>query len=214
MSFPHISIIIPTYNRPWIVKRIVQGLKRNLRYSGPTHFWIGADGDLSVGKMFAGQYDITVIPGPNNGLGANLNRLIQSTPDDYLFQLDDDHLLLKPLELNRHVIKLRDDETAGWIRLMGVGYHDYIARLEENYWRVYWQSPETYIPSNRPHLKHRRFHDHFGLYPEGVNLAETEDGFCQQCKDKKGGPSVLVPLDVSTESGWDHVGESWQLEGK
>jgi glycosyltransferase involved in cell wall biosynthesis len=164
--------------------------------------------------MLAGQRDITVIPGPNRGLGANLNRLIASTPDDYLFQLDDDHLLLGRLELNRHVIKLRDDQTAGWIRLMGIGYHDYIARLEENYWRIYWQSPEKYIPSNRPHLKHRRFHDHFGLYPEDVSLAETEDGFCDQCKARKGGPAVLVPLDVLTESGWDHVGESWQLKGE
>jgi glycosyltransferase involved in cell wall biosynthesis len=212
--FPPVSVIIPTYNRPWILKQTIQGLKRNLSYSGAVHFWIGADGDPSVGKMFAGHHDITVIRGPNRGLGANLNRLINSTPDNYLFQLDDDHLLLKPLSLDRHAIKLRDDETTGWIRLMGVAYHDYIARLEESYWRIYWQSPELYIPSNRPHLKHRRFHDHFGLYQEGLKLGETEEAFCQQCKDKKSGPSVLVPLDVLTESGWDHIGESWQLEGR
>lgn len=214
INWPDVTVIIPTYNRVWILKRVIQGLKKNLRYSGRINYLVGADGDADIGKMFSGQYDIGTIPGPNDGLGANLNHLIESTPDDYLFQLDDDHLLLKPIDLNPHVVKLRDDETAGWIRLMGIGFHDYIASLEENYWRIWWQSPELYIPSNRPHLKHRRFHDHFGMYPEGVKLGETEEGFCQQCKDKKTGPAVLVPLDVPTESGWDHIGDSWQLEGK
>jgi glycosyltransferase involved in cell wall biosynthesis len=214
MAYPPLSVIIPTYNRPWEVKRVIQGLKQNLRYSGKIRYWIGADGNTGAGKMFSGQHDITTLPGPNNGLGANLNRLIATTPDDYLFQLDDDHLLLKTINLDDHIAKLRDDETAGWVRLMGIGYHDYIANLEENYWRIWWQSPELYIPSNRPHLKHRRFHNHFGLYPEGLKLGETEEEFCKQCKAKKYGPAVLVPLDVLTEGGWDHIGESWQLKGE
>lgn len=210
--WPNISVIIPTYNRPWELKKTIQALKDNLKYNGKIRYFIGDDGD-KAGKMFGGQSSIHHLAGPHNGLGANLNRLISYTQDDYLFQLDDDHLLIKPLDLNRHVIKLKDDETSGWIRLMGISHHDYIAALEEGYWRIWWQSPDLYISSNRPHLKHRRFHDHFSLYPEGVSLGETEEGFCKQCKDKKYGPSVLIPLDVSTETGWDHIGKSWQLEG-
>jgi glycosyltransferase involved in cell wall biosynthesis len=211
-KWPTISVIIPTYNRPFVLRRVIDGLKKNLMYKGNIHYYIGVDGKIKHGKMFSGDGDITIIPGPNNGLGANLNRLIKNA-GKYLLQLDDDHLLRQRLDLTPHVRKLKRDESAGWIRLMGVGYHDYIAALEENYWRVWWQSPELYIPSNRPHLKHRRFHKHFGLYPKSVLLGETEEIFCQRCKEKKGGPDVLIPLDVMTESSWSHIGESWQIKG-
>jgi len=213
MKWPEISVIIPTYNRPWVLRQTIDGLKKHLVYKGKVRYIVGIDGDIGHGKMFSGDGDIELAPGPNRGLGANLNQLI-SHAGKYMLQMDDDHLLTQRLDLTPHVRKLKRDKTVGWIRLMGVGYHDYIAALEENYWRVWWQSPELYIPSNRPHLKHRRFHDRFGLYPEDVTLGETEEGFCRQCKDKKSGPSVLIPLDVLTESAWRHIGESWQLKGR
>jgi glycosyltransferase involved in cell wall biosynthesis len=210
---PLVCVLIPTYNRPWVLRQVIENLRKHLLYDGRIKFYIGFDGDKKHAKMFSGDSDIIAVPGPNNGLGANLNRLINEAPSNYLLQLDDDHLLTCPLDLSRHVRKLKRDKLAGWIRLMGVGYHDYIAVLDEDYWRVLWQSPETYIASNRPHLKHGRFHKHFGLYPEGASLAETETGFCQRCKDIGRGPDVLVPLDTATESGWKHIGESWQLKG-
>ena len=79
-----------------------------------------------------------------------------------------------------------------------------------------------------PHLKHRRFHDYFGLYPEGMKLGETEEAFCHQCKrkvalwnkrkDKKeddaAPPYVAVPLNSDSETAWMHVGDSWQAKGE
>ena len=212
--YPPLSILIPTYNRPFVLKQVIESLETNLRYSGKITYYIGIDGDLSTGKMMAGYSDIVAIPGPNNGLGANLNRLINSTSDDLLFQLDDDHQLLTPIELDKHVRQFEIDPQAGWVRLMGVAYHDCIAKLKGDYWYIYWESPELYITSNRPHLKHRRFHDHYGLYPEGTKLGESEEGFCKQCKEKAkedGRIRVLVPVN---DVRWDHIGESWQLKGK
>jgi len=204
--------LIPTYNRPWILKKAIELLKKNLRYSGQIIYYLGVDGDLSTGKMFAGHSDIVCVPGPNNGLGANLNRLIDTAKSDYLFQLDDDHHLLELIDLDRHIKELEWNDDAGWIKLMGCAYHNYKATLKGEYWYISWKSPELYIPSNRPHLKHRRFHDYFGLYPEGVSLGESEEGFCNQCKDKAGKKyKVLIPLNGPK---WDHVGDSWQLKGK
>lgn len=209
-----ISVLIPTYNRAQILRGTISLLQKNLHYSGKITYYIGIDGNAGTGKMLAGHSDIVSIIGPNNGLGANLNRLVQSTKDDLLFQLDDDHHLLTPIDLDAHVRQLEFDNNAGWIRLMGVAYHNYIAKLKGDYWYIYWESPELYIPSNRPHLKHRRFHDHYGLYPEGVKLGESEEGFCEQCKEKAkedGKIKVLVPVN---DIKWNHVGDSWQLKGK
>lgn len=214
MIYQPVSVLIPTYNRAWILRETIELLHKNLIYSGKITYYIGIDGDLSIGKMFAGHSDIVSIPGPNNGLGANLNRLINSTKDDLLFQIDDDHHLQQTFDLHPHVRQLDFDKKAGWIRLMGVAYHDYIAKLKGDYWYIYWESPELYITSNRPHLKHRRFHDHYGLYPEGTKLGESEEGFCEQCKAKAkedGRIKVLVPVN---DTRWNHVGESWQGKGK
>ena len=211
MRIPDIAVLIPTYNRPDVLAHTVQLLQRHLIYDGTIRYYIGNDSDTPQDVPHA----VNLI-GPRNGLGANLNMLLSFTSEAFILQMDDDHWLLKPLDLNPHVKKLHTDANAGWVRLMGIGAHKYIGRLDESYWRVSWESPELYIPSNRPHLKHRRFHQCYGLYPEGYKLGETEDNFCHQCKDhwrKHGGPDVLVPLDVATESSWDHVGDSWQLRG-
>lgn len=209
---PDINVLIPTFKRPWILKKTIELLKYNLKYDGNIIYYIGMDGDHSPGKMFSGHSDIITIPGPNNGLGANLNRLLENAKSDFLLQMDDDHHLLESLDLNRHIKELKWWDEAGWIRLMGVSYHSYIATLKGKYWYIFWESQEPYIPSNRPHLKHRRFHDLYGVYPEGLSLGKTEEVFCQRCKESINKEiKVLVPIN---EASWNHVGESWQLKGE
>ena len=162
------------------------------------------------------------LPKNECGLGANLNMLLHKAIEDGMklfFQMDDDHVLKVPLDLNQHVEKLLTDEDVGWIRLMNIGGHKYEATLVGIYWQIHWDSPELYIPSNRPHLKHIRFLSTFGFYPVGKTLGETEEGYCHQCKDiakkfKYKVPYVLVPLGVRTEDSWDHVGDSWQRKGE
>lgn len=231
-TWPGVSILIPTYNRTQIVADTVSRLAQMLVYPGALTFWLGVDNDKedaaqvkSYVEKFSGA-TVNALNGPrrtnkriNGYLGANLNMLLKaSTKDNILMQMDDDHRLLRKLDICEHVEKLVTDATCGWIRLMGVGFHNYCGCLEGRYWRVKWDSAELYIPSNRPHIKHRRFHNHYGLYPEGLKLGETEERFCHQCKDialsTKTGPSVLVPLDVMTESSWDHIGTSFQMQGE
>lgn len=140
--------------------------------------------------------------------------------------MDDDHWLVKELDITPHVKKLMEDETAGAIRLMGIGGHRYTATLDGLYWRIDWNSAEVYIASNRPHLKSiSRFHGAYGLYPEGKKLGLTEEMFCHICIDvakttlERRWPTVdvLIPLDVATESGWQHNEHhgavSWQARG-
>jgi carboxylesterase type B len=70
-------------------------------------------------------------------------------------------------------------------------------------------SDELYIPSDRPHLKHRRFHNAAGWYPEGLKSAETEEAWSHQVKDAArahGVPAVLVPHALDVERNFEHLG--------
>ena len=219
MSWPTLAVIIPTYNRSKILEKCVESIFQYVSYSGKIEFYIGNDGKETIGD-WNHQYGsfMHIINGKSGSLGANLNRLINAANADVMLQLDDDHILLEPLNLDPHVKHLSDNKAAGWIRLMEVAEHKFHAYLIGSYWYIVWDSDELYIPSNRPHLKHKRFHNQYGLYFENYKLGATEDSFCHKCIDygRKNDKlsRVLVPLNVNTESMWDHIGQSWQLKGK
>ena len=221
-DLPPITVCIPTYTDPErgidrhiLMRDTVLRLRQNLYYGGRISYLISADGVMPPDDLFA-PYDIqpgevAIIPGPSRGFGANLNNLLSHVATDLIFQIDDDIELLQPLYLEGHARKLMEDENAGWIRFMWIGCHYYIADLIGEYWYVRWGSREHYVPSCRAHLKHKRFHEHWGLYPEGLATGETEHGFCQLCKNKfeetKHGPQVLIPLiGVLPDEAWLHRG--------
>lgn len=227
-----ISVLIPTYNRKEIVVETVHKLVMNVKFDGQLQIIVSADGDDGTYEHFqtvriVSEYaSLVVLRGPrlttglNTGLGANLNHMIRAASYPLLMQMDDDHWLKAGLDLNQHAMELMRHGPVAWIRLMGVSGHHYTARLQERYWMVDWDSPELYIPSNRPHLKHKWFHDFFDMYTEGLKLGETEESFCHRCKDKALShgnkptiPHVCVPVNLQ-EDIWEHVGDSWQAKGQ
>lgn len=216
-----ITLILPTFNRPEIVKEAVYRFDQNVRYDlGDIHFLVGNDGD-----DFSFSYrNLRVIPGPKKGLGANLNRLITTAKTSLIFQMDDDHFLMQPLDLNDHAINLVTEPAFGWIRF----YLGECIRPEEHYhfsaeaWGDYWRLlpyDELYLPSNRPHLKAKEFHSEgYGWYKEGLKLGETETEFCHRFIDEKrkhgdGLPDVFIPMYGLNKYMWAHVGESLQDRG-
>lgn len=215
-----------------MLHQTIEFLRENLKYQGKVEILVGDDSpELDEFLADIEQEDLARYfwHGEQYGLGRNLNSLLVKAQEmgiDYCLQQDDDHWLVKELDITPHVKKLIEDDTAGAIRLMGVGGHRYRANLDGRYWRIDWESPEVYIASNRPHLKKiSRFHGQYGMYPEGLKLGLTEESFCHICidtarlKSTRGLPTVdvLVPLDVMTESSWQHSeqhgGISWQARG-
>lgn len=245
MNYPPVSVIIPTYNRPDTLARCLYGLETMVdAYKGPVSFWVGNDGNALVipnktkimewgdrplifdYPEWQSRNSITILEGSTGSLGANLNRLLRATSDDIILQLDDDHHLQSSLDIAPHVERLMRDDGAGWIRLWlpectcdGTHYYHFQATMKGGYWAIKPEG-ELYGPSNRPHLKHRRFHEHFGYYPEGAKLGATEEGFCHAWQAKaqyEGGPDVLIPVHLGSPYQWRHgeqVGaKSWQAEG-
>lgn len=213
MDWPTLAVVVVTYNRARTLHETLRRLGAHLLYTGPLVWIVADDGsDDDTASMLALDYpDVQRVVSPRRGLGANTNAGLRAalTQADYVLQLQDDMHLLTTLDMHPHIERLRDDTTCGFIRLWGVGGHRYEGRLEGNYWRVYWHSDELYIPSDRPHVKHRRFHEHYGFYPEGLVTAHTEEAWCHQCKGRAGLEGkqidVFVPQMQDTERSWEHM---------
>jgi len=222
MSLPTLNIIIPTFDRSRLVSQTITLLKENIEYSGKIQFMVGVAGQDDTESLLSEVHpDAILLKPPVSNLGNNLNHLLYSAfkYSPIVMQMDDDHWLMEKLKVDDHVEKVIKDERVKWIRLMGVEGHGYTADLIEKYWVVKWDSSGPmclYITSNRPHIKHVRFHENFGLYPENLKLGLTEEGFCHQCRDisvsLQDPPMVAVPLTYD-DTIWHHVGDSWQMKG-
>lgn len=223
MDWPKLAILIVTYNRKETLRGTLAALKEHLYYVGDTQVFVADDGsDDGTQGMLAEEWPtVQLVQSRRSGLGANTNAGLRAAfaHSDYVLQLQDDMHLRAHLDLHPHIALLRDDSTAGFVRLWGVGGHQYEGRLEGNFWRVYWHSPELYIPSDRPHLKAWKFHQHYGFYPEGLPTAETENAWCHQCKDTAGRGErrldVMVPQGFDTERSWEHMhwDRRWRDQG-
>jgi glycosyltransferase involved in cell wall biosynthesis len=232
--WPDVAVCIPTFNRAATVRRTVELLFSNLHYQGDISVYVGCDGDddtedqlkqINVNPFYRG---LVIFNDRAGGIGANINRLVSNAllKHDYIVTLDDDHHLISRLTLDRHVLKLRDDLSAGRIHLLMEAQGDehfdnygFRATLDENhYWRVDWDSPEHFIMSFRPNITHRRWWDVMGFLPEGMKTGETEWAYARQVKERGimgAGVNVLVPMCAYGFEHWHHNngGVSWNRLG-
>lgn len=223
MDWPALALNIVTYNRRDMLYETVRRLHEHVAYSGPMHYIIADDGsDDGTQEMVRGMFPhARIVQSQRVGLGANTNAGLRAalTVADVVYQSQDDLWLLATLDLDAHVQRLLTDPTCGFIRLWGVAGHHYEAKLEGSYWRLMWHSDELYIPSDRPHVKHRRFHEHFGFYPEGLATGHTEEAWCHQAKGRAGLEGrqldVFVPHSTETEKNFEHMawGSRWRDQG-
>ena len=216
-----LSIIIPTFNRALMVKRTIELLQENLIYDrGDTYYLVGVDGNDATPEVLRGIKNVKLMQGPRQGLGANLNALINAADTTLLMQMDDDHHLVQPLDINEHAWHILNFPEFGWIRLMFgrctgfEGYYHFTARLHGKYWRLLPGTTEPYLPSNRPHLKKKQFHSEaYGYYTPGLKLGATEVDFCRHFSEyhvEGETPDVFIPMYPPPETTWQHVGESLQ----
>lgn len=172
------------------------------------------------------------------GWGANVNAAMRAVKTDYVYFTEDDYLLLRPLDLRPHVALMETQKNVGLVRygIAGHGLWTAVREADISEWLSDFQENSSnqgysgagklsyleihprmiageygfYRYSNRPHLKHRRFHEHYGLYPEGLPLARTEETMnhviAQHSED---GPVMVCPADWLLWH-YDHIGVSYQ----
>jgi glycosyltransferase involved in cell wall biosynthesis len=190
------------------------------------------------------SYDIASTITDRQGWGANVNRALQSVDTEYVYFTEDDYALLRPLDLRTYVAMMEEDADIGMVRFGIVGHDGMICTIREadisqymhyneiegtgcsgsgkvGYLDIELTKYKQYGPfgfyrySNRPHLKRMSFHQKYGLYPEGLPLAKTEDAFnhhiaaVARMSSGGEGSKIVCPLEWS---GWyyDHIGKSRQ----
>lgn len=171
-----------------------------------------------------------------SGWGANANHLLNyiyhETPAKYVFQIEDDYQIDRTLRLDVGAALLHSRPHIGMLRYRGTAgtrllYHQFEADLQPydlpvdaeeqtglvSYLQIDQASQSVYIYSNGPHLKSLAFHEHYGQYPTGRKLGETEESYAHQVKDRMRLPNApgIAILPEWVQMRFAHVGESFQL---
>lgn len=224
-AWPPVTVLIVTYDRPDEVRAVVGALRNHLRYLGKLCWHLADDstGDPSyVPSILRDFPDLTwtyTVTPQRGGWGVNVNTALQAVQTPYVFLCEDDHVAQRPLDLGAGVFVMEHVPTVGLVRYDGVEGHRLTLHLEETPKvqgvRVHYlradrlSSKELYVYSHRPHLKHKRFHEAYGLYTEGVDLGSTETLFAHRVRTAEAGPEIVV-LSDGVERAFKHIGASRQ----
>lgn len=247
-ELPNVTILVCTYDRLTLLEETLQRLAEFIHYDGDKLTWLICDDSspddykLKVEELqVVNDLNAVIISTDvNSGWAANVNNGLRAVKDDYVFFIEDDYFATQPIRLDAMAALMEVKPDIGMVRARGIAGTHIVAHLFEAdvaeyipdwqdglgvkgklaYWQLDSGSPTPYVYSNGAHLKHRRFHEFYGLYPEGLKLGETEESYAHMVKDKMhtnpggvGVPAVtILPQDVY--QWFDHVGESYQLTDK
>jgi glycosyltransferase involved in cell wall biosynthesis len=214
------AALIITYNRASTLAETLACLRRNL--TPQPDIWIVADDGSTddtheVVRQFGAELVMTQRGGMGKNTNAGLRAAWQHTP--LVLQVQDDRQLQKPLDLSDILLRL-DEPTSSWIRLDTLFKGRSItATMDRGYWRMHWSDKYLYIASDAPHIKHRRFHDVAGMYPEDKKIGHTENAWCARCRSFGLDGILAAPLIPAfglPDHLWKNAGPiagSWQGKG-
>lgn len=243
VDWPDIDLVLITYNRPLEICKTIAALEDKLLYPREHLRYLIADdatpGDyqtrLSETKTFQRLYHVEFVPtiGGNLGWGGNVNRALAYSNAPYVFQIEDDYILKKYLDLQAAVACMLVKPEIGMMRFRGTaGDHMVFHQMEANiapYMPDYQEgvglpgkltyllfdsgSPGLYIYSHGAHLKRAFFHQFYGKYPVGLKLGHTEESYAHMVKDamrSNAGAPVIAIQPEWIPMYFDHIGVSFQ----
>lgn len=210
-----VTVLLITYRRLNLALETIRSIKERLIYPD-IGFHIADDGSGPeyVGRLcqeIGPNYSITMSDSARAGVGRNMNLGMDAClkRSDIWLHMEDDWVLRQPLDLKPCVELLESDKSVGMIRLgrLTAGLEGKtLAAANKLWWRLK-KGSDTYVFSGNAALRHRRFRDAYGLYPEGLKPGETELSYCWQFNSKPG-PDIVHPAWLSTEQEFYHIGDS------
>lgn len=239
-ELPELTVLVCTYERPAELLQTVEAHKQFLQYPENKLRWLICDDHTSKGytkitssKLLKSLGAKIVRTEKNGGWGINVNNGLSNADTDFVYFTEDDYVPTTPIPLDVATAVMLTKTDLGMIRFRGTAgshivYHgfetdirDYLPDYQSGtgavpgkitYLQLDSGSPDLYLYSNGPHLKHRRFHDFYGLYPTGIKLGQTEEFYAHTVKDKmkEGGAPAIAILPEWVNMRYDHIGQSYQ----
>ena len=213
MSEP-IAVIFLTFDRTQYAVRSLQSLKDHLRYPD-LRYYIADDGsrqdhivtllDMTTDLNMIGWHTI-----PNGTYGRNANeawQLTQQTCQLALF-IEDDWELTEDLDLYRYACLLMEDSSIGMVRL-GYLNLNMAGRVFGHMGTLYWRldrDADDYVFTGHPSLRHTRYWQAYGRYPEGLAPGDTELAYGYQYR-RGSGPDIVWPNLNGDYGKFAHIGE-------
>lgn len=181
-DFPHVALLVITYDRYSILKETLYALQVNLNYpKDKLHVIVSDDSTggtylsklkrIKAFKQFGANGIDWRSTDERSGWGKHVNGaidyILKEYPQaEYVFQIEDDYKLLKTLDLTQGIGLLEKRQNIGMLRYRGTAgthviYHQFEANIADYYPKndncSYLQldnaSPTLWVYSNGPHLK-------------------------------------------------------------
>jgi hypothetical protein len=235
MDWPAVTVMLITYDRPDEIRRTIYGLLQNLRYPRDKLLWHIADDSSPGNYIHEIQEDFRYLRFTNTvtnrkGWGANVNKALTFCygKSSLVYLNEDDYVATREINLEKAValITSKNDshkpegapprEEIGMVRF-GFGAHWMTMQQREadteigrfDYLHLLKSSPFLNVYSHRPALRHRRLTDVYGLYKEGIPLADSETEYAGRIKRREDGPWITCLSDC-IDNMYNHIGKSRQ----
>jgi hypothetical protein len=148
------------------------------------------------------------------GYGGNANAAwdVADSVGALTLWLEDDWELTAPLDLYPYAALLMERIEVGMVRL-GVLNLDIHGRTWGHHGRLYWTLDHiphiegTPVFTGHPSLRHRRYRETYGRYPEGLGPGDTELAYAWHYRiGAPNGPAIVWPADYSPMGLFGHIG--------
>lgn len=213
-----IVVVLQTWERTDVAMRTIVAARHYLRYGGRLAWYVADDGSRPehVEACVAALAGADVIGGHSErrGYGGNSNAawLAADAIGALTLWLEDDWELRAPVDLYPYAALLMERPEIGMVRLGNLNL-DIRGRTWGHDGRVYWtldREPHiegTPVFTGHPSLRHRRYHEAYGLYPEGLKPGETELAYAYQFRmGSHDAPGIVWPADWPAGGHFAHIG--------
>ncbi len=212
-----ITVILQTYRRTDVALRTIAAARRNLHYGGPLYWYVADDGSPEEhvnAVLEAVGGDLLAYHSARRGYGGNANAAWDAADQvsNLTFWLEDDWELRQPLDLYAYAALLMETHEVGMVRLGALNL-DIRGRTWAHGDKVYWKLDKephhdgTPVFTGHPSLRHRRYRDVYGKYPEGLLPGETELAYAYQFRwAPQDAPGIVWPADYPAMGYFGHIG--------
>lgn len=223
---PTLCIVLLTYMRTDMAVRTIEGVADYLEY--PNRTWYIADDGSPQGHMdaiFAAlarrgetlyQYhNETFSQRPYCGTGWNIALGHAHNLTDYVLWLEDDWVLKKPIDIRPYIRLLMEKPEVGIVSMRGLSLGLRMEVTGHNgihYLKIMKYGFEgSMCYSGNPHIRHRRYTDHYGYFSTNNSPGDIEIVCDNQYRGDFHGPEIWRPADWGDGySGWGifgHIGK-------